>query len=263
MKIIYFLFTLLVLSAAYTAANDTVEFTDLGKFTEQSINRIIGEKNSNQALETKIGLISEKFLDVPYLGHTLIGSNERQEVLTINLSGMDCFTYIDYVEAIRNASDYGSFSDNVQKIRYKDGIVDYRARNHFFSDWPMSNSGNVKDVTMEIGGDDSITVEKFLNRKNDGSLYLPGIPVVKRNITYIPAGKISPEIISKINTGDYIGIYSGLDGLDVSHTGIAVKKSGKAYLRHASSKKANKKVLDEDLVLYIKNKPGLVIYRPQ
>ena len=256
------MFTLLYLSAAYTVGGDTIEFTDLGKFTEQSIGQIIGESNTTPARETKIEIISEKFLGVPYLGHTLIGSNEKQEILTINLSGMDCFTYIDYVEAIRNSSDYSSFSDHVRNIRYKDGLVDYLTRNHFFSDWPFNNSAYVKDVTMNIGGDDTLTVKKYLNRKKDGSHYLSGIPVVERNITYIPSDKISQEIIARINTGDYIGIYSGLDGLDVSHTGIVIKKNGRAYIRHASSKKANQKVLDEDLLLYIKNKPGLVIYRP-
>lgn len=262
MKILYFLLLLLYTSSTYTFGSDAVEFVELGKFTQQSINRIIGVSNEIPLEGEKIETISKNFLNVPYLGHTLIGSNNKQEILTINLSGMDCFTYIDYVEAIRSSSDFNSFKDQVKNIRYKGGIVDYRARNHFFSDWPLNNSTNIVDVTEQFGSGNIITVKKYLNLKNDGSNYLDGIPVVERNITYIPTDKISPKITEKLKTGDYIGIYSKLDGLDVSHTGIVVKKDGKVFIRHASSRKVNNKVLDEDLVVYLKNKPGIVVYRP-
>ena len=254
MKILYLLF-LFFICTQFTSAGDSVEFIDLGKFTQESINNIILNNETTEA-------ISGEFLGVPYLGHTLIGSNEKEEILTINLSGLDCFTYIDYVEAIRNSTDYYGFKENVRKVRYKNGTVDYVKRNHFFSDWPVYNPSNVKDVTGAVGGRDSVTVKKSLNRKKDGSYFLAGIPVTEREITYIPSGKLTPEIIAKISSGDYVGIYSGIDGLDVSHTGIVIKKNGKTYLRHASSRKANRKVLDEELLVYMKNKPGLVIYRP-
>ena len=262
MKKLYFLLLLLFINLTYTFGSDAVEFIDLGNFTQQSIDRIIGVSNDTPSVETKIETISQKFLSVPYLGHTLIGSNNKQEILTINLSGMDCFTYIDYVEAIRNSSDFNSFKIQVKNIRYKKGIVEYAARNHFFSDWPQNNSSNVTDVTKTFGSENTITVKKYLNLKNDGTNYLDGIPVVERNITYLPTKKISSGIIEKLKTGDYIGIYSNLDGLDVSHTGIVVKKDGKAFIRHASSRKVNNKVVDEDLVVYLKNKPGIVVYRP-
>ena len=104
-----------------------------------------------------------------------------------------------------------------------------------------------------------LTESKELNRKTDGSLWLPGLATVKREISHIPSQKISPQILRAIKTGDYIGIYSDRDGLDVSHTGIAVRKNGGVYLRHASL--VHKKVLDEELATYMKNKPGLLVYR--
>ncbi len=262
MKIFSIIIFLLFISPLYTFGSDAAEFIELGKFSRQYIDLIINKSGKNSSGKNKIETISYNFIDVPYLGHTLIGSQDKKEILTINLGGVDCFTYIDYVEAIRNSSDFDSFKDNVRTIRYKDGVVDYSARNHFFSDWPIYNTANVKDISSIIGEDSSVTIKKQLNLKSDGTRYLPGIPVVERQITYIPTDKLTPGILDKINTGDYIGIYSGLDGLDVSHTGIVIKKEGTAYLRHASSRKKNKKVLDENLKLYLKNKPGIVIYRP-
>ena len=69
-------------------------------------------------------------------------------------------------------------------------------------------------------------------------------------------------MVGNIKSGDYIGIYTEIPGLDVTHTGIAIKKGDKTYLRHASSKKSNQKVVDEDFKEYAAKVPGIVIYRP-
>ena len=50
-------------------------------------------------------------------------------------------------------------------------------------------------------------------------------------------------------------------GLDVSHVGFLLwDKEGKAIFRHASSKSKYMKVIDEDFLEYIKNKPGIIIF---
>ena len=69
-------------------------------------------------------------------------------------------------------------------------------------------------------------------------------------------------LFRSLQTGDYVGIYTDKEGLDVSHTGIIIRKGGVVFLRHASSKEKNQKVVDEVLSGYMQNKPGLVIYRP-
>ena len=176
---------------------------------------------------------------------------------------MDCFTYIDYVEALRLSDTYEDFSPNLKNIRYKQGNVSFQNRNHFFSDWPTQNRKNIMDVTYRVGSGKAIAVEKDLNLKKDGSTFLPGIPIVQREFYYIPTSAIDDEILAKLHTGDYIGIYTEIDGLDVSHTGIVIIKDDGAYLRHASSKKNNQKVVDENLIEYVQNVPGIVVYRPK
>ena len=106
------------------------------------------------------------------------------------------------------------------------------------------------------------TVSKKLNLKSDGSYYLPGIPPTERTIHYIPSASLSTDVLEKLMTGDFVGIYTDKSGLDVSHTGIIIKKDGRVFLRDASSRGKNMKVVDEDLSEYMKNKPGLVVYRP-
>ena len=236
------------------------EIINLGKWNQHNLAEVI--KNKPNTTQAQIDFFSEQFLDTPYEASTLTGDINTPEIFTVNLEGMDCFTYIDYVEALRLSATLEDFNNNLKDIRYRDGTISFENRNHFFSDWPARNNKNVRDVTYEIGSNNAIAVEKNLNQKSDGSKFLPGIPVVNRKIYYIPASEIDDDLLNKLHTGDYVGIYTDIEGLDVTHSGIIIKKDDGVYLRHASSKKKNHKVVDEDLKEYIQNTPGMVIFRP-
>jgi hypothetical protein len=244
------------------ANEDTKEKIELGKWTEGGLTEIMTESSKLGSAGGRIDFISGKFLGIPYVGSTLTGDINTPEVFTIDLEGMDCFTYIDYAEAMSLSSSFPQFKDTLRKIRYRDGVVAFRNRNHFFSDWPISNLEYVEDVTSAVGGEKTVEVSKNLNLKKDGTYYLPGIPVINRTVYYIPSDALGEPVLNKLMTGDFVGIYTDKEGLDVSHTGIIIKKDGKVFLRHASSKEMNQKVVDEDLSAYMENKPGLVIYRP-
>ncbi len=254
------LFAFLLQVASCDAAAD--EYVDLGGFTESRLSKMIKQSFKYETSGEKIDFISGHFIGVPYLPLTLIGSYKSRETLTINLAGLDCFTYLDYVDALRLSSDYGEFRDNLIRVRYKGGRVSYAARKHFFSDWPSSDADRIRDVTRAVGGRSAVSVTKLLNAKKDGTNYLNGIPVFIREVTYIPSARLSRSVTDKLKTGDYVGIYSDEDGLDVSHTGILIRKGGKVYLRNASSRKDTRRVLDEELLVYLKDKPGIVVYRP-
>lgn len=238
------------------------EYINLGNWTEPKLDTLMEKKSNKTGAPEQIAFLSAEFLGTPYKDHTLTGDKNTPEVFTINLAGMDCFTYIDYVEALRVSKNFPEFKDSIQNIRYEDGEVAFKNRNHFFTDWPVNNPTHVKDVTRDIGGDRAAAINKNLNVKKDGSYYLPGIEPKEREIYYLPSDTIDAETMEKLNTGDYVGIYTELPGLDVTHTGIVIKKDGRAYLRHASSRSVNEKVVDEDLLEYIQNKPGLVVFRP-
>lgn len=241
---------------------DKPEIIKLGNWTEAGLSEVMIKSSRAGSAGKRIDFISEKFLDTPYKASTLTGDLNTPEVFTIDLEGMDCFTYIDYVEAMRLSESFPQFEQELKKIRYYDGKVDFQDRNHFFSDWAVYNKNVVRDVTREIGGEKTKEVSKSLNRKKDGTVFLPGIPVTQRTIHYIPSSEVDKTVTDKLSTGDYIGVYTDIEGLDVSHTGIIIKKEDGIFLRHASSRESNTKVVDEDLTEYIHNKPGLVIYRP-
>ena len=239
------------------------EIVLLGKWTEKELNHIISKSSKVQKPDERIDFISEQFLGTPYKESTLKGDANTEEAFVINLEGMDCFTYIDYVEAMRLSNSFSEFKENLKRVRYQSGDVSFQNRNHFFTDWLMFNKENIRGVTEEVGGDKVKTVKKTLNLKEDGTYFLPGVSPKQREVTYIPSIAIEEKGIGRLRTGDYVGIYSELEGLDVSHTGIIIKDGDKVYLRHASSREKNRKVVDEDLLSYISDKPGLVVLRPK
>ena len=238
------------------------EIVRLGGFSEETLNQLINRAAAIEDSGTRIALISGAFLDIGYRAQTLIGDQERPETFVIDLEGVDCFTYIDYVEALRLSGSYQEFKDNLRKVRYRLGKISFERRKHFFTDWREFNSEYVRDVTEQVGQQGIKKVRKILNRKDDGTLYVPGIPLTERDITYIPSDVIDAEVIRNLETGDYAGFYSGAQGLDVSHVGIVIKKERSIYLRHASSETNHKKVLDQDFFAYVCKKDGLIVLRP-
>lgn len=183
--------------------------------------------------------------------------------MVMDLGGVDCFTLLDYVESLRRSILFSEAFAHLKQIRYKDGKVSYRTRNHFFSDWKHQGSPWIEDVTARLGKGRTLTVVKRLNQKDDGSLWLPGIPITNREIEYLPTGKIDQETIDALRTGDYVGIYSDHPGLDVSHTGIVIKTGERTFLRHASSRRDSRRVIDSDLSEYLQGTAGIIVYRPR
>lgn len=224
----------------------------------KEIELILREASGLKDEGQRIAFISGEFIGAPYKRSTLIGGLGIPEELVIDLSGVDCFTYLDYVEAMRLSGTFPEFKENLRAVRYKGGAVAYESRNHFFTDWTEYNP-SVYDATSEVGGGKAVEVKKSLNLKEDGTYILPGISPVERTIAYIPGDAIDKTVIGRLKTGDYAGIYSRKAGLDVSHAGIVIVKD-KVYLRHASS--VNGKVADEGLMKYISGKPGLIVLRP-
>ncbi len=231
----------------------------LGGWTETGLNDVLREAAKMQDVGEKIAFLSEKFIGMPYQEKTLIGDINTPEVFVINLSGVDCFTFIDYVEAMRLSGSLDEFKENLKKVRYESGNVAFENRNHFFTDWIEFNPEFVDDVTEEIGGRNIVKMRKILNLKEDGAYYLAGIQPRGREIKYIPPDAFDDSIIEKLKTGDYAGIYSEKAGLDVSHVGIIIKTEDGIYLRHASSIKG--KVVDEDFKEYMHRKAGLIVLR--
>ncbi|WP_306307236.1 N-acetylmuramoyl-L-alanine amidase-like domain-containing protein, partial [Nocardia higoensis] len=184
------------------------------------------------------------------------------EQLVIDLRRVDCFTYLDYVEALSRANDRDEFVRALVETRYTGGQVDFTHRKHFFTDWAHTDRIAATDVTASLSPA-AVTVTEHLNAKADGSVYLPGLPVVERDLTYIPSERVDRDVLAGLRTGDYLGAYAGTPGLDVTHVGIVVRApDGGLYFRNASSLAGNDAVVDSPLADYVATVPGIIVLRP-
>ena len=235
-------------------------FAESDSYKKRYFNRINKLVEGNIDKDSRYDFISRYFLGVPYMANTLEGSKNITEKFIINLEAMDCFTYLDYVHSLLDARDYYDFIDNLRSTRYKDAVVSFTSRNHFFYDWEQ-NIEQIENVTKVLFPQESISTSKYLNKKENGSLYLEGIAVREVRIYFIEPAKLIENKIEKLKSGDYIGIYTKKEGLDVSHVGILIILENKYYFRHASSETGVNSVVDVDFLEYIKDKPGIIIYR--
>jgi hypothetical protein len=230
-----------------------------GRWSAGALDVLINASSVIATPGEKIAFLSEKFLGTPYRESTL--DETVQEALVVNLEGVDCFTFIDYIEAMRLSGSFREFTEKLRKVRYRRGEVAFSERNHFFSDWAEYNRDCVRDVTEAIGGAHTEKTRKILNRKGDGTLFVSGVPTVERVISHIPSQAIDRPMLGRLRTGDYVGVYSPLPGLDVSHVGVIINEGKTLFLRHASVR--HRAVVDEDFTAYIAGTAGLMVLRPR
>ncbi len=232
-----------------------------GRWSRLQLETLIREGAGMDDPGDRIEFLSRQFLGIPYRPSTLTGSAADGETLVVDLASVDCFTLLDYVEALRHARSFEEFTEDLIRTRYRDGLVSFETRNHFFTDWPLYNAASVRDVTVALGGKAACQVQKLLNRKQDGSLYIQGVSPVVRDVAYLRPEQLSGGGCGMLLTGDYAGIYSDQPGLDVSHVGIIVREGEDIIFRHASALRGE--VLDEDFRSYSSDRPGVIILRPR
>ena len=225
--------------------------------------------------------IGSTFLGTPYVAGTLeIGSPEQ---LVINLSGLDCTTFVENVIAFgllkrEKDTSFENYTRALEKIRYRDGkLSGYASRLHYFSEWISNNEkkGLVKDISQALGG---VPADKTLNFMTSHRELYPRLSaseafeemqaiekeLANQKYSYIP-GSVLISKINELKHGDIIALATSINGLDVTHTGIVYReKNGQLHLLHASSK-GQVEISDKPLLDYlsgVKSNTGILVARP-
>ncbi len=229
-----------------------------------------------------IPFVGKTFLGSPYAAGTLESS--APEHLVVNLRTFDCVTYIECVLSISRCisardSSYPGFRRNLQLFRYRDGtIAGYPSRLHYFAAWIEDNErkGLGRNITGELGGKAHRKRIDFMSkhrrlypslaRDSDyAAMRRAEVELTRRPIISIPAGQVAgAEPLLK--TGDVIAFTSATPGLDVSHTGFAIRMDdGSLHLLHASEPGGRIRISAEPLDRYIRLHPdqtGIIVFRP-
>jgi hypothetical protein len=226
--------------------------------------------------------LGRTFVGTPYAPGTL--EVEGPERLVVNLRELDCVTYVESVLALARViragtPDYGSYQRELARIRYRGGTLDgYASRLHYFSEWISDNEakGIVRDVTAEIRGRPRPGRIGFMTARREAYRQL-GDPAVAAAIEriearlsgvtryYIPQESIA-ALESLIRDGDIIAATSTLEGLDVAHTGFAVRVAGRVHLMHAPLAGGVVEISRQPLAERIRGiatQDGIMVARPQ
>jgi hypothetical protein len=243
--VIFLTFALSACTDAQVFSNEDIEICD-SKFQ-----LAVDEKLSAKPINEVVVEVGKSFIGTDYAAHTLEVNDE--EKLVINLSALDCNTFVENVLAIsrcikQDKTSLDDFQDELKLIRYRDGKIDqYPSRLHYFTDWIFNNEEKdiVKNITEEIGGEKLEMNLSFMSSHPEYYKHLKDqpefIPVIKkqeeeinkRNHFFIPQEKIA-ELEPKIENGDLLVFTSTIKGLDVNHVGIAVRMDDdKIHVLHA------------------------------
>ncbi len=228
-----------------------------------------------------IVFIGKSFLGTPYKEKTLeIGAKES---LVINLRGLDCTTFVENVLAFslllqKNRTSFEDFTTALKTIRYRNGLLDgYSSRLHYFTDWIRNNNekGFVKDITSDLGGE---IVEKPINfmgthrdlypfltdEANYQKMLQVEAELAEEELCVLPQAAIV-SVEEKLENGDIIALATSIAGLDVTHTGFAIRMpNGRIHLLHASIS-GEVTITEVPLIDYlkrIKNNIGIIVARP-
>ena len=223
---------------------------------------------------------------VPYVAKTL--EKNKTEQLVVNLRQLDCTTYVETVLALARSMEQGkptfaNYCGNLKLIRYKDGVVAYTNRQHYFTYWIQQNSKKriVKDIQSPNPPFSAVQTVKADYMTNHLSQYpmLTGKPqwvkeiaAMEKSITglkvrYIPKAVVNNTALMRktVHDGDIIAIVTKKAGLEISHLGIAAWHKDGLHMINASSL-YHKVVEDSNLLkTYLYNQKsglGIRIIRP-
>ncbi len=247
----------------YTSEAFDIQFDDTSKQMMDDVFTLLRQNNLKTDAE-KLEIISAYFLETPYVANRLVGSTTDPEQLVIALNELDCFTFLDYIESFKQSHSVEDFINNLKNVRYRDAKVDYLNRKHFYSDWYSESPIVATDLLTSPQYASIVKTDSVDLNQGANGVYIPGLAVRNRDINYIPRDNVTEDVLKTFKTGDYIGIRKNIAGLDVTHTGIVIQKEDGTYMRHASSSKSSRKVVDQKLTDYLEintSVSGLLFFR--
>lgn len=262
-----------------TTKNERIMLPSDKQITEEKLNSFAMKSGLPiSELITEIGL---SFMGTPYVVASL--ENGLDEKMIINLNGLDCTTFVENCLAMARTvklgkTDFESFVNELEKIRYRDGIRNrYPSRLHYFSEWIHNNhkKGFISE-SPNLNGEKSDKTINYMSTHpaeypvlKEHPELIPSIAEQEKVLTgsgfmYFPKNNI-PNLYKNLQHGDIIALTSSIDGVDINHVGIIIKKGNEFYLLHAPL--SGKKVLVSELPITDFLKPasknnGIMIARP-
>jgi len=221
---------------------------------EARIGKLIEEAKTLPTIAQRIDFISDALRGTRYRGYTLIGGPRSPEKFVVRDDGFDCVTFCETVLAAARASNLDEFETALRAIRYHNGVVAWRERNHYFFEWGQHNIDNkiCRAVAMDgaVALDKSVSAQRGLERRHFSMTVIPRATLLANK--------------QLLASGDIIGFVTTRPNLDYFHVGfVAFGNGGELLLRHAAQ--SRHRVLDESMNRFLtKNRVRYVtLLRPE
>ncbi len=219
----------------------------------QRIASILADLDGVSPLRVRLERASRELLGAPYQVSPLRGSIDQPEVMVTRTDGFDCVTFLETVLALGLSAHPQQFVETLRAIRYQDGVVDFRARHHYLTDWHRANwtQGLFREL---IPLTESVQVPRTLS-------VIEGLPPRVVRLRYLPRSRL-PRLLPQVEDGDVIYFLTSRQGIDAFHAGLLFRVEGQVRLRHASRRR--RQVVEEDLSQFLRHSPpaGVVLLRP-
>lgn len=257
---------------------------------EEKVRWAAGRGLDAAPIGTAIAEIGRTFVGTAYVPRTL--EVEGPEGLVINFRGLDCVTFVENAFALARFVKAGgaellvdrpraeaAYERLLTELRYRDGAIEgYPSRLHYFSDWIADNArrGLVRDIGGELGGVQDDEPVNFMSTHPDAYRQLSEDPAHLTRIRetetaltaagrrYVPEDQIA-AVAPRIQDGDVIAATSTVAGLDVAHTGLALRVDGALHLLHAPLVGDSVEISTVPLaerILSIDGQDGILVARP-
>lgn len=208
----------------------------------------------------KMNMFSEMFLGMEYnLKCTGDGKDSQYEPWPlVNLQQTNCMAYCEHVLALSISDSWDNFFNNLQQIRYKDGIIGIKSRNHYtMADWMPENEWLLKDVTKEFekryrrNTTRTISHKEFFATKN----LINGDYIEKDEtltIDYLKLFELN-NVKNEFDIGDILVlIYKGKKNIFAAHMVMVMHNGKEKVIREATTKGMT--TIDTEISAWIKNK---------
>jgi len=239
-----FLTLILLLAFFLTESRASAPLKPLFEMTHAEIDLLLySVSQQNLTITERMNYFSELFLGTPYDPNcTGDGSDALYEPWPlVNFQETNCMAFCEHVLALSISDSWDNFFNNLQHIRYKDGINGMRTRNHYtMADWLPENSWLLENVSRKIGGKSAQTVMRtishthfFQNKGITDMRYV--LPDREMTIDYLPLDKLS-NLKNELRTGDILVlITANKTDIFAAHMALVAEKNGNKLVRESSN----------------------------
>jgi len=258
---------MLIIISLFSCGKDQIPDKKIYEMSNVEIDQLLTKTaQKDMTITERINYYSAMFLGMPYdLTCTGDGPYALYEPRPlVNFKETNCMVFCEHVLALSISDSWDNFFNNLQQIRYKDGIIGMRTRNHYtMADWLPANSWLLEDVSRQVGGQYTQTTTRTISHKTffrakgitDMRYVLPDREIT---IDYVPKEDLL-KVKKNVRPGDILAlIFADKTDIFSAHMLMIAEKNGKIHIRESSSSKMT--TFDTPYDEWVKSKQDLERY---